>query len=157
MMDVGLKAWAELVREVYPTLPLLRDRTQWQAGEFERPSVYVETDIVSEKMHTPQSIRIIEDVGLVFHYDIERMEESEQGEPLPFDLDPFFLYIRQKRYCFASKRFSVMLVMEPPRTREKPDRMEVTLRYSYLLHVPKPDIQKIDTFDVSIPKEDEKG
>ncbi|OAB34123.1 hypothetical protein [Paenibacillus glacialis] len=137
MMDVGLKAWAEIVQQVYPELPILRDRSLWQAGQFERPSVFVETDLVSDKVHTPMADRIIEDVGLVFHFDMERIGEEDQGEPIPLDLAPFFLFLRQRRFCVASKRFGIMMVIEAPRTRELKDRTEVTFRYSYLLHVPK--------------------
>ncbi|WP_229522490.1 hypothetical protein [Paenibacillus monticola] len=136
-MDVGLKAWAEIVQQVYPDLPILRDRSLWQAGQFERPSVFVETDLVSDKAHTPRADRIIEDVGMVFHFDMERSEIEDQGEPVPLDLAPFFLYLRQRRFCVASQRFGIMMVIEAPRTRELKDRTEVTLRYSYLLHVPK--------------------
>lgn len=137
MMDVGLKAWAEIVQQVYPELPILRDRSLWQAGQFERPSVFMETDLVSDKVHTPRADRIIEDVGLVFHFDIERIGEEDQGEPIPLDLAPFFLFLRQRRFCVASQRFGIMMVIEAPRTRELKDRTEVTFRYSYLLHVPK--------------------
>jgi|GEM_PF-748160 len=137
MMDVGLKAWAEIVQQIYPDLPILRDRSLWQAGQFERPSVFVETDLVSDKVHTPMADRIIEDVGLVFHFDMERIGEEDQGEPIPLDLAPFFLFLRQRRFCVASKRFGIMMVIEAPRTRELKDRIEVTFRYSYLLYVPK--------------------
>lgn len=137
MMDVGLKAWAEIVKRVYPDLPILRDKSKWLAGQFDRPSVFIETDLVSDKVHTPQSNRIIEDVGLVFHYDIERIGDEDKGEPIPLDLSPFFLFLRQQRFCVVSERFGVILVVETPRTRPMNDQMEVTFRYSYLLHVPK--------------------
>ncbi|MBG9735798.1 hypothetical protein [Paenibacillus alvei] len=137
MMDVGLKAWAEIVRRVYPDLPILRDRSRWMAGDFERPSVFIETDLVSDRVHTPQADRIIEDVGLVFHFDKERVAEEDEGEPIPYDLTPFFTYLRQKRFCVASERFGIMMVIEPPQLRPKADQVEVTCRYSYLLHVPK--------------------
>ncbi len=137
MMDVGLKAWAELVQRIYPKLPILRDRSLWLAGQFDRPSVFIETDLVSDKAHTPRADRIIEDVGLVFHYDAERSGAENTGEPVPLDLSPFFLYLRQQRFCVASQRFGIMMVIEAPRTRPLNDRLEVTFRYSYLLHVPK--------------------
>ncbi|UQZ34603.1 hypothetical protein C2I18_14365 [Paenibacillus sp. PK3_47] len=137
MMDVGLKAWAELVQRVYPELPILRNRSLWMAGQYERPSVFIETDLVSDKAHTPQADRIIEDVGLVFHYDSDRSRAESAGEPVPLDISPFFLYLRQQRFCVASQRFGIMMVIEAPRTRAMNDRMEVTFRYSYLLHVPK--------------------
>jgi hypothetical protein len=91
MMDVGLKAWADIVKRVYPDLPILRDKSKWLAGQFDRPSVFIETDLVSDNTHTPQSNRIIEDVGLVFHYDIERIGDEEKGEPRtdPLRLIPF--------------------------------------------------------------------
>ncbi|WP_431090795.1 hypothetical protein [Paenibacillus sp. 8b26] len=153
MMHVGVKAWAEIVRRVYPDLSILRDRSKWLAGDFKLPAVFIETDIVSDKVHTPRSDRIIEDVGLVFHYDKERVTEEDEGEPVPLDLNPFFMYLRQQRFNVASKRFGVLLVIEPPRTRKKADQVEVTFRYSYLLSVPKPlvkddgnPIQKIDNF-----------
>lgn len=146
MMDVGLKAWAEIVQHVYPGLPILRDKSKWLAGQFERPSVFVETDIVSDKTHTPRADRIIEDVGVVFHYGAERADDQDQGEPIPFDLAPFFLYLRQQRFCVASQRFGIMLVIETPRTRTLKDRVEVTFRYSYLLKIPKPTVEKINTF-----------
>lgn len=136
-MDVGLQAWAELVKQVYPDLPILRNRSRWLAGQFDRPSVFIETDLVSDKAHTPRADRIIEDVGLVFHYDSDRSGTEEAGEPIPFDLSPFFLYLRQQRFCVASQRFGIMMVIEAPRTRPLNDRLEVTFRYSYLLHVPK--------------------
>ncbi|MCM3292403.1 hypothetical protein M3661_19975 [Paenibacillus sp. MER 180] len=135
MMDVGLKAWAEIVRRVYPDLPILRDRSRWMAGDFERPSVFIETDLVSDRVHTPQADRIIEDVGLVFHFDKERVAEEDEGEPIAFDLTPFFTYLRQKRFCVASERFGIMMVIEPPQLRPKADQVEFTCRYSYLLHV----------------------
>ncbi|OKP91498.1 hypothetical protein A3842_02815 [Paenibacillus sp. P3E] len=137
MMDVGLKAWAELVQQVYPVLPILQDRSRWLARQFEQPSVFIETDLVSDKAHTPGADRIIENVGLVFHYDMERDDDQDQGEPVPFDLSPFFLYLRQQRSCVASQRFGIMMVIESPRTRSLNDRIEITFRYSYLLHVPK--------------------
>jgi hypothetical protein len=153
MMDVGLKAWADIVKRVYPDLPILRDKSKWLAGQFDRPSVFIETDLVSDNTHTPQSNRIIEDVGLVFHYDIERIGDEEKGEPIPLDLSPFFLFLRQRRFCVVSSRFGVMLVIETPRTRPTNDRMEVTFRFSYLIHVPKliikddgQSVQKINEF-----------
>lgn len=156
MMDAGLKAWAEIVRHVYPDLPILRDRSRWMAGDFERPSVFIETDLVSDRVHTPQADRIMEDVGLVFHFDKERLTEEDEGEPIPFDLTPFFTYLRQKRFCVASDRFGIMLVMEPPQLRPKADQVEVTCRYSYLLHVPKllvnddvSPIERINNFYIS--------
>ncbi|QYK62438.1 hypothetical protein [Paenibacillus sp. S25] len=153
MMDVGLRAWAEIVRRVYPELSILRDRSKWLAGDFKLPAVFIETDLVSDKVHTPRADRIIEDVGLVFHYDKERADEQDEGEPIPLDLDPFFTYLRQQRFNVPSKRFGVVLVIEPPRTRKKADQVEVTFRYSYLLSVPKSlvnddgsPIQKINHF-----------
>ncbi|MEK4237498.1 hypothetical protein [Paenibacillus sp. FSL H7-0714] len=153
MMDVGLKAWAELVQRIYPELPIFRDRSLWLAGQFDRPSVFIETDLVSDKAHTPRADRIIEDVGLVFHYDIDRSVAEEDGEPIPIDLSPFFLYLRQRRFCVVSQRFGIMMVIEAPRTRPQNDRMEVTFRFSYLIHVPKliikddgQSVQKINEF-----------
>ncbi|MEK4351105.1 hypothetical protein MKX41_09680 [Paenibacillus sp. FSL R5-0475] len=137
MMDLGLKAWAELVKRIYPELPILRDRSLWLAGQFDRPSVFIETDLVSDKAHTPQADRIIEDVGLVFHYNSHRSGAEDAGEPVPIDISPFFLYLRQRRFCVVSQRFGIMMVIEAPRTRPMNDRMEVTFRYSYLLHVTK--------------------
>lgn len=155
MIDIGKKVWLEVIKRIYPGLPVIRDQAIWKSGQFKRPSAFIETDLISEKTHTPQSIRIIEDVGLVFHYDIERISQEDKGEPIPFDLSPFFLYLRQNRYCIASQRFKTMLVVEPPRTREKSDQMEITFRYSYLLHVPKrtvtddgKEIMKINDFYV---------
>ncbi|WP_433943369.1 hypothetical protein [Paenibacillus sp. SN-8-1] len=147
MMDTGLKVWAEIVRTVYPDLSLLRDKSQWLAGQFQRPSVFIETDLVSDKVHTPQADRIIEDVGLVFHYPTANDEENG-GEPVPLDLDPFLLFLRRKRFCYASKRFGVMLVIEPPRTRSLTDRMEFTFRYSYLLHVSKEPVEKLNDIHI---------
>ncbi|MCI1696899.1 hypothetical protein [Aneurinibacillus aneurinilyticus] len=155
MIDIGKNVWGETIQRIYPDLFIFDDQATWNSGQFVRPSVFVETDLVSEKTHTPQSIRIIEDVGLVFHYDRERISQEDKGEPIPFDLSPFFLYLRQNRYCIASQRFKTMLVVEPPRTREKSDQMEITFRYSYLLHVPKrtvtddgKEIMKINDFYV---------
>ncbi|MCM3206391.1 hypothetical protein [Paenibacillus illinoisensis] len=152
-MDAGLKAWAEIVRHVYPDLTILRDRTQWLAGNFDIPSVFIETDLVSDKVHTPRADRIIEDVGLVFHFDKERVTEEDEGEPIPFDLTPLFTYLRQQRFCYPSKRFGVALVIEPPRTRPEKDRIEVTFRYSYLLSVPKAPVPKINEFHIGYGKE----
>lgn len=156
MMDAGLKAWAEIVRRVYPDLTILRDRSRWLAGDFERPSVFIETDLVSDRVHTPQADRIIEDVGLVFHFDKERLTEEDEGEPIPYDLTPFFTYLRQKRFCVASERFGIMMVIEPPQLRPKADKVEVTCRYSYLVHVPKllvsddgSPIERINNFYIS--------
>lgn len=152
-MDAGLKAWAEIVRHVYPDLTILRDRTQWLAGNFDTPSVFIETDLVSDKVHTPRADRIVEDVGLVFHFDKERVTEEDEGEPIPVDLTPLFTFLRQKRFCYPSKRFGVALVIEPPRTRPEKDRIEVTFRYSYLLCVPKAPVPKINEFHIGYGKE----
>lgn len=146
MTDVGLKAWAEIVRRVYPDLSIIRNRSKWLAGDFELPAVFIETDLVSDKVHTPRADRIIEDVGLVFHFDKERVTEEDEGEPIPFDLMPFFTFLRQQRFCYASKKFGVALVIEPPRTRPEKDRIEVTCRYSYLINVKKLPSEKITKF-----------
>lgn len=90
MMDVGLKAWAELVQRIYPELPILRDRSRWLAGQFDRPSVFIETDLVSDKTHTPRADRIIEDVGLVFHYDIDRSRGRNPRNLSPWTYLPSF-------------------------------------------------------------------
>ncbi|WP_341161162.1 hypothetical protein [Paenibacillus sp. FSL H7-0716] len=143
------------MQRIYPELPILRDRSLWLAGQFDRPSVFIETDLVSDKAHTPRADRIIEDVGLVFHYDTERRGAEDAGEPVPLDLSPFFLYLRQQRFCVVSQRFGIMMVIEAPRIRPMNDRMEVTFRYSYLLHIPKlmiiddgQQLQKIDEFRI---------
>lgn len=151
-MDLGLKVWAEIVRQVYPDLSILRDRSQWLAGDFELPSVFIETDLVSDRVHTPRADRIIEDVGLVFHFDKERVTEEDEGEPLPFDLTPFFTFLRQQRFNYASKKFGIAMVIEPPRTRPHKDKVEVTFRYSYLLNVPKIPVQKINEFNIAYEK-----
>lgn len=148
-MDTGLKVWAEIVRQVYPDLPILRDRSQWLAGNFDRPSVFIETDLVSDKVHTPRADRIIEDVGLVFHFDKERSAIEDEGEPIPLDVTPFFTFLRKRRFCYPSKRFGVMLVIEPPRTRPEKDRIEVTFRYSYLLSVPKDPVPKLNGITIT--------
>ncbi|MED0675867.1 hypothetical protein [Aneurinibacillus thermoaerophilus] len=155
MMDIGKKAWVEIINRIYPDLPVIRDKDTWLTGQFKRPSVFIETDLVSEKVHTPQSVRVIEDVGLVFHYDYEKEKEEDKGEPIPFDLSPFFLYLRQERYCVGPQKHGIMLVVDPPRTREKSDQIEIICRYSYLLHIPKhtttpggKEIQKINHFCV---------
>lgn len=154
MMDVGLKAWAELVQRIYPGLPILRDRSLWLAGQFDRPSVFIETDLVSDKAHTPRSDRIIEDVGLVFHYDSDRSGAEDSEEPIPLDLSPFFMYLRQSRFCVVSERFGIMMVVESPRMRPLNDRIELTFRYSFLTHVPKlfrdEMVNKIKNFIVDI-------
>ncbi|GED16426.1 hypothetical protein [Aneurinibacillus migulanus] len=151
MMDIGKRVWAEIINRIYPNLPVSWERDMWQTGQFMRPSAFIEADLISEKMYTRQSVRIVEDVRLVFHYEYEQIDEQERGEPIPFDLAPFFMYLRQQRYCVASKQFKTMLVIEPPRTQEKSDRMEVMFQYSYLLHVPKStatDRMKINDFYV---------
>ncbi|MED0672486.1 hypothetical protein [Aneurinibacillus aneurinilyticus] len=156
MRDIGKKIWAEIINQIYPDLPVSWEGDVWQTGQLMRPSAFIEADLVSEKIHTGQSVRMVEDVRLVFHYEYERIDEQERGEPIPFDLAPFFMYLRQKRYCVASKLFETMLVIEPPRTQEKRDRIEVMFRYSYLLHVPKPTAEdgtermKINDFYVEV-------
>ncbi|WP_338542811.1 hypothetical protein [Paenibacillus tundrae] len=145
-MDAGLNTWGEIVRHVYPDLQMFHDRSQWLAGNFDTPSVFIETDLVSDKVSTPRANRIVEDVGLVFHFDKERVTEEDEGEPIPFDLTPFFMFLRQRKYLYASKRFGIAMIMEPPRNRPEKDRIEVTCRYSYLISVPKIPVPKINEF-----------
>ncbi|WP_253806091.1 hypothetical protein [Paenibacillus sp. Cedars] len=151
-MDAGLKTWAEIVRQVYPDLPILRDRTQWIAGNFERPSVFIETDLVSDKVHTPRADRIIEDVDWCSTTTRNVLRRKMRAND-PFDLTPFFTFLRQRRFCYSSRRFGVALVIEPPRTRPEKDRIELTFRYSYLLSVPKIPVPKINEFHIAYGKE----
>lgn len=139
MMDAAIRAWAELIRRLYPELPIIRDQSTWQTGQFSRPSVYIETDIISERTHTPGAVRIIEDVGLVFHHD-QQKDGANKGEPIPFDLEPLIISLRQSRYCLVSAKYAVQLILEPPSVRNHRDKTELTCRYSYLFHVPKPSI-----------------
>ncbi|WP_156417435.1 hypothetical protein [Paenibacillus etheri] len=69
------------------------------------------TDLVSDKAHTSRPDRIVEDVGLVFHYDIDRNVVEEAWEPISLDLSPFFRYLRQRRFCVVSQRFEIMMVI----------------------------------------------
>ncbi len=152
MMDAAIRAWAELLRRLYPELPIIRDQATWQTGQFSRPSVYIETDIVSERTNTTTAVRVIEDVGMVFHHD-----QTSEGEPIPFDLSPLLMNLRQSRYCLVSAKHGVQLVLEPPAIRNHRDKTEVTCRYSYLFHIPKPSIdangqalEKINEFNIEV-------
>lgn len=156
MMDAAIRAWAELIRRLYPELPIIRDQATWQTGQFSRPSVYIETDIVSERTHTTTAVRVIEDVGMVFHHD-QQQEGADKGEPVPFDLSPLLMNLRQSRYCLVSVKYGVQLVLEPPTIRNHRDKTEMTCRYSYLFHVSKPVIdangqalEKINEFNIEV-------
>ncbi|MBN6186314.1 hypothetical protein JQN58_04855 [Aneurinibacillus sp. BA2021] len=133
MSGITHLVWAELLYRLYPNVPVVEDNELWASGHVNPPVILLETDIVSEKTHTPQSARIIEDVGLVFQF--KKVEEPDDSGPYTkIDIELLRAYLRKHRYCIASQAHQMQLVLQEPSVRSFNDRVEFECRYSYLLH-----------------------
>ncbi len=132
MSGITTLVWAELLYRLYPDIRVIEDTEQWMNGHVNPPAILLETDIVSEKTHTPQSARIIEDVGLVFRF--KKIEDPSVEQPYEkIDVELLRSYLRKHRYCVASKAHQMMLVLQEPSIQPFKDRVEFECRYSYLL------------------------
>ncbi|MED0757409.1 hypothetical protein P4S93_18040 [Aneurinibacillus thermoaerophilus] len=132
MSEISKLVWAELLYQLYPEIPIIQDDELWMNGHVNPPVILLETDIVSEKMHTSQSARIIEDVGLIFRF--KKIEDPSVGQPyVKIDVEMLRSYLRKHRYCIASKAHKTMLVLQEPSIQSFKDRIEFECRYSYLL------------------------
>jgi hypothetical protein len=138
-MNKGRDVWIEILEKVFPDLGILLDNATWLSGHFEKPCAYMETDAVSETAYSASANQVIEDVGIVFHF------ESAEN---PLDISPLRKYLRDERFCVASPAQGIMLNMESPKYREHNDKIEMTCRYTYLVHIEKEPVQKIETFNI---------
>lgn len=136
-IEKGKAAWIEILNRVFPNLGILLDNATWLSGQFEKPCAYMETDLVSESTYSASANKVTEDVGIVFYF------ESPEN---PLTLSPLREYLRKERFCVASRTQGIMLNMESPKYREYNSRIEMTCRYSFLEHIPKDRVQKIETF-----------
>ena len=132
MSDLTTLVWAELLYSLYPDIYVVTDEQQWMNGHVNPPVIQLETDIVSENTHTPQAVRIIEDVGLTFRF--KKVENPGAQQPyITIDVELLRKYLRKHRYCIASREHKTMLVLQEPSIQYFKDRIEFECRYSYLL------------------------
>jgi hypothetical protein len=134
-MNKGRDVWIEILERVFPDLGILLDNATWLTGQFEKPCAYMETDTVYETAYRANANQVMEDVGIVFHF------ESAEN---PFDISPLHEYLRQERFSVASPTQGIMLNMESPKYREHNDRIEMTCRYTYLIRIPDKSVQKLE-------------
>ncbi|BAU28960.1 hypothetical protein DFP93_103193 [Aneurinibacillus soli] len=144
MSTITTLVWAELLYRLYPDVDVVTDDQQWMNGHVKPPIIQLETDIVSEKTHTPQAVRIIEDVGLIFRF--KKVEDPGAQQPyIQIDVELLRAYLRKHKYQVASQAHKTLLVLQEPTIKTFKDRVEFECRYSYLLNT--------DSADISLPGE----
>jgi hypothetical protein len=136
----GKDVWIEIINQAFPTLPILLDKDQWLNGKNELPYAYLEVESVSESFHSATANKLVEDVGIIFHFE----------PPTAFDLSPLFAFLRKERFAVVSSDRQIMLIIDNPKIREKKNRIEFVCRYNYLVSIPKDTVPKIQEFIVNM-------
>lgn len=144
-MERDLSCIVDLVHEAYPDLNILVDYDEWLAGKFQPPIAFIQVQGVTERGNTLTSYKVIADAGIVLHH------RKENGIYQPVSTEPIRSIFRRERYSYKGKTDGLYIDIESKtldvRT-EKKDRTEITFRFEYTVPIPKPTVEKINTFEI---------
>lgn len=149
MENRELSCIIDLINEAYPDLAILDSLDVWLSGKFQPPIAFVQTQEVTERGNTLTSYKIISDAGIVLHHRKKKVGGQEVYEPIP--TDPLRQIMRRERYSFRGKTDGLFINIDNTTFRvrsDKKDQTEITFRFEYTVPIPKPPVEKINTFEI---------
>jgi len=148
-MDRALSCIIDLVNEAYPNLAILDSLDVWLAGKFQPPVAFIQTQEVTEKGNTLTSYKVISDAGIVLHHPKVKVGGHEVYEPI--STESLRQLLRRERYSYRGKTDGLFINIDSTTFRvrtDKKDRTEITFRFEYTVPIPKPTVEKINTFEI---------
>ncbi len=137
----------DLINEAYPDLAILDSLDVWLSGKFQPPIAFIQTQEVTERGNTLTSYKIISDAGIVLHH---RKKIGGQEVYEPISTEPLRQLLRRERYSYRGKDGLFINIDNTTfRARsDKKDRTEITFRFEYTMAIPRPQVEKINTFEI---------
>lgn len=149
MENRELSCIIDLLNEAYPDLAILDSLDVWLSGKFQPPIAFVQTQEVTERGNTLTSYKVISDAGIVLHHRKKKIGGQEVYEPI--STEPLRQLLRRERYSYRGKTDGLYIDIDSTSFRirsDKKDRTEVTFRFEYKVEIPRPQVEKIQTFEV---------
>lgn len=149
MMDRELSCIIDLINEAYPDLAILDSMDVWLSGKFTPPVAFIQTQEVTERGNTLTSYKIISDAGIVLHHPKKKIGGQEVYDPI--STEPLRQLLRREKYSYRGKTDGLYINIDNTTFRarsDKKDRTEITFRFEYNVAVPKPHVEKINTFEI---------
>ncbi len=144
-MERDLSAVVDLVTEAFPDLEWTSNLDEWMAGKFEPPIAFIQVQGVAEKGHTLTANRVICDAGIVLHHP------KVNGEYQPISTEPLRAILRRERFGYRGKTDGLYIEIDSDSldiSSERKDRTEITFRFEYKVSIPRPVVEKINTFEI---------
>ncbi len=139
----------DLINEAYPDLAILDSLDVWLSGRFQPPIAFIQTQEVTERGNTLTSYKIISDAGIVLHHRKKKIGGQEVYEPI--SIEPLRQLLRRERYSYRGKTDGLFINIDNTTFRvrsDKKDRTEITFRFEYTMAIPRPQVEKINTFEI---------
>lgn len=148
MENRELSCIIDLINEAYPDLAILDSLDVWLSGKFQPPIAFIQTQEVTERGNTLTSYKIISDAGIVLHHRKKKIGGQEVYEPI--STEPLRQLLRRERYSYRGKDGLFINIDNTTfRARsDKKDRTEITFRFEYTMAIPRPQVEKINTFEI---------
>lgn len=149
MENRELSCIIDLVNEAYPDLAILDSLDVWLSGKFQPPIAFVQTQEVTERGNTLTSYKVISDAGIVLHHRKKKIGGQEVYEPI--STEPLRQLLRRERYSYRGKTDGLFINIDNTTFRvrsDKKDRTEITFRFEYTIAIPRPQVEKINTFEI---------
>lgn len=148
-MERELSCIVDLINEAYPDLAILDSLDVWLSGKFQPPIAFVQTQEVTERGNTLTSYKIISDAGIVLHHPKKKVGGQEVYELI--STEPLRQILRRERYSYRGKTDGLFIDIDNTSFRvrsDKKDRTEITFRFEYTVAIPRPQVEKISTFEI---------
>ncbi|EMT54238.1 hypothetical protein I532_01490 [Brevibacillus borstelensis AK1] len=149
MENRELSCIIDLINEAYPDLAILDSLDVWLSGRFQPPIAFIQTQEVTERGNTLTSYKIISDAGIVLHHRKKKIGGQEVYEPI--SIEPLRQLLRRERYSYRGKTDGLFINIDNTTFRvrsDKKDRTEITFRFEYTMAIPRPQVEKINTFEI---------
>jgi len=146
-VERDLSAIVDMVNEAFPSLEIITDLEEWLTGNFKPPCAFIQTQAVTEKGNTLTSYKVISDAGIVLHF------QKEKAVYLPISTEPLRNILRREKYSYKGLTDGLFIDIDSDAldiNTEKKDRAEITFRFEYRLAIPKPDVSKINDFEIEV-------
>ncbi|KKX56346.1 hypothetical protein [Brevibacillus borstelensis] len=146
-MEKDLLTVVQLVHAAYPSITIITDLEEWLAGNFKPPCAFIQTQAVTERGNTLTSYKILADAGIVLHHP------KVKGIYQPISSEPFRSLLRREKYSFRGTAEALYIDIDNETLEidsEKKDRTEITFRFEYRVSIPRPEVTKINTFEVEM-------
>lgn len=144
-MERDLSAIVDLVNEAYPDLGWTANQDEWMAGKFKPPIAFIQVQEVAERGHTLSANKVFTDAGIVLHHP------KVNGSYEKISVEPLRAVLRRERFGYKGKTDGLYIDIDSNSldiSTERKDRTEVTFRFEYNVVIPKPEVERINEFEI---------